>query len=57
MEQRGVFVRLLTIWYRGTPSPPDLVESMGYGVTLAKIFDAKGLIAKILKAQELAHRI
>jgi hypothetical protein len=30
MEQRGVFVRLLTIWYRGTPLPPDLLESMGY---------------------------
>jgi hypothetical protein len=21
MERRGVFVRLLAIWYRGTPSP------------------------------------
>jgi len=31
------------------------VESMGYGVTVAKIFDAKGLTAKILKAQELAR--
>jgi hypothetical protein len=28
---------------------------MGYSLTLAKIFDAKGLIAKILKARELAR--
>ena len=55
MERRGVFVCLLTIWYRGTPLPPGLVESMGYGVTLAEIFGAKGLTAKILKAWELAR--
>ena len=54
MGSDGVFACLLTSWYRLPPSPLIFWNQWITARTVAKIFDFKGLTAKILKARELA---